>query len=36
VLMCMLACYPTWHLRHAWASLTSTEETRPSRPTPPP
>jgi hypothetical protein len=30
VLMCMLACYLTWHLRHAWASLTYTDETRPS------
>jgi hypothetical protein len=26
VLICMLAGYPTWHLRHAWAPLTYTDE----------
>jgi hypothetical protein len=26
VLICMLACYLTWHLRCAWASLTYTDE----------
>ena len=27
VLICMLACYLTWHLRKAWAPLTFTDET---------
>ena len=36
VLICMLACYLTWHLRRAWAPLTYTDRTRPSRPTPSP
>jgi hypothetical protein len=31
VLICMLACYLTWHLRQAWAPLTFTDE-RPPRP----
>jgi hypothetical protein len=26
VLICMLACYLTWHLRRAWAQLTFTDE----------
>jgi hypothetical protein len=26
VLICMLACYLTWHLRRAWAPLTFTDE----------
>ena len=34
VLICMLAAYLTWHLRHAWAPLTYTDEhpttTRPN------
>jgi transposase len=25
VLICMLACYLTWHLRRAWAPLTFTD-----------
>ena len=29
VLICMLACYLTWHLRHAWAPLTFTDQTPP-------
>jgi hypothetical protein len=29
VLICMLACYLTWHLRHAWAPLTFTDEQPP-------
>jgi hypothetical protein len=29
VLICMLACYLTWHLRHAWAPLTFTDEDPP-------
>ena len=36
VLICMLACYLTWHLRRAWAPLTFTDETRPPRATPSP
>jgi hypothetical protein len=28
VLICMLACYLTWHLRQAWAPLTFTAHTR--------
>jgi hypothetical protein len=30
VLICMLACYLTWHLRHAWAPLTFTDENPPA------
>jgi len=30
VLICMLACYLTWHLRRAWAPLTYTDENPPS------
>ena len=29
VLICMLACYLTWHLRKAWAPLTYTDERPP-------
>jgi len=29
VLICMLACYLTWHLRHAWAPLTFTDQHPP-------
>jgi hypothetical protein len=29
VLICMLACYLTWHLRQAWAPLTYTDENPP-------
>ena len=36
VLICMLACYLTWHLRRAWAPLTFTDRTRPPRKTPSP
>ena len=31
VLICMLACYLTWHLRKAWAPLTFTDEDPPHR-----
>ena len=31
VLICMLACYLTWHLRQAWAPLTFTDEDPPAR-----
>ena len=34
VLICMLACYLTWHLRRAWAPLTYTDEHRPARANP--
>jgi hypothetical protein len=34
VLICMLACYLTWHLRHAWAPLTFTDEHPPDRDNP--
>jgi hypothetical protein len=34
VLICMLACYLTWHLRRAWAPLTFTDETPPAPPSP--
>lgn len=34
VLICMLACYVTWHLRRAWAELTFTDEHPPSRENP--
>ena len=30
VLICMLACYLTWHLRRAWAPLTFTDQTPPA------
>jgi hypothetical protein len=30
VLICMLACYLTWHLRKAWAPLTYTDEHPPA------
>ena len=40
VLICMLACYLTWHLRRAWAPLTFTDQEpapagQPGRPGPP-
>ena len=31
VLICMLACYLTWHLRRAWAPLTFTDENPPGQ-----
>ncbi len=34
VLICMLACYLVWHLRRAWAPLTSTDEDPPAQPDP--
>ena len=34
VLICMLACYLTWHLRKAWAPLTFTDHTPPHRDNP--
>ena len=34
VLICMLAAYLTWHLRHAWAPLTFTDEHPPNRDNP--
>src|SRR5689334_20138531 len=34
VLICMLACYLTWHLRKAWAPLTFTDENPPARDNP--
>ena len=34
VLICMLACYLTWHLRKAWAPLTFTDQTPPHRDNP--
>ena len=34
VLICMLACYLTWHLRQAWAPLTFTDEHPPGRASP--
>ena len=34
VLICMLACYLTWHLRRAWAPLTYTDQDPPARDTP--
>src|SRR5690348_13283373 len=36
VLICMLACYLTWHLRKAWAPLTYTDENPPARDNPVP
>jgi Transposase DDE domain len=34
VLICMLACYLTWHLRQAWAPLTFIDEHPPARANP--
>ena len=34
VLICMLACYLTWHLRQAWTPLTYTDEHPPARANP--
>jgi len=34
VLICMLACYLVWHLRHAWAPMTFTDENPPQRDNP--
>jgi hypothetical protein len=34
VLICMLACYLTWHLRTAWAPLTFTDEHPPAQENP--
>ena len=34
VLICMLACYLTWHLRQAWAPLTFTDEQPPAQDNP--
>jgi hypothetical protein len=34
VLICMLACYLTWHLRRAWAPLTFTGQTPPEQANP--
>ncbi len=34
ILICMLAAYLTWHLRHAWAPLTYTDEHPPRRDNP--
>jgi hypothetical protein len=34
VLICMLACYLTWHLRQAWAPLTFTDENPPQQDNP--
>jgi hypothetical protein len=34
VLICMLACYLTWHLRRAWAPLTYADEHPPARANP--
>jgi hypothetical protein len=34
VLICMLACYLTWHLRQAWAPLTYADEHPPARDNP--
>jgi hypothetical protein len=34
VLICMLACYLTWHLRRAWAPLTFTDENPPEQDNP--
>ena len=34
VLICMLACYLTWHLRRAWAPLTYADEHPPQRANP--
>ena len=32
VLICMLACYLTWHLRRAWAPLTFTDQNPAGQP----
>ena len=34
VLICMLACYLTWHLRRAWAPLTFTDQNPPRQDNP--
>jgi hypothetical protein len=34
MLICMLACYVVWHLRHAWAPMTFTDEHPPQRANP--
>ena len=34
VLICMLACYLTWHLRRAWTPLTFTDQTPPKQANP--
>jgi hypothetical protein len=34
VLICMLACYLTWHLRRAWAPLTFTDQDPPQQENP--
>ena len=34
VLICMLACYLTWHLRRAWAPLTYTDQDPPGQDNP--
>jgi hypothetical protein len=34
VLICMLACYLTWHLRQAWAPLTYTDQDPPEQDNP--
>jgi hypothetical protein len=34
VLICMLACYLTWHLRRAWAPLTHTDQDPPKQDNP--
>jgi hypothetical protein len=34
VLICMLACYLTWHLRRAWAPLTFTDQESPQQDNP--
>jgi hypothetical protein len=34
VLICMLACYLTWHLRKAWAPLTFTDQDPPQQANP--
>ena len=34
VLLCMLAYYLTWHLRHAWTPLLFTDENPPAQPDP--
>ncbi|MGO8892383.1 MAG: hypothetical protein ACLQB1_22205 [Streptosporangiaceae bacterium] len=34
MLICMLACYLTWHLRRAWAPLTFTDENPPQQANP--
>ncbi len=34
VLICMLACYLTWHLRRAWAPLTCTDQNPPGQDNP--